>query len=55
MRDQLLPRIRAAREKGERRADVARRVVEGAAQRQFLVVEPVRVDAQSAPVSRPPK
>ena len=46
MRDQPLPRIRAAREERERGADVARRVVEGAAQRQLLVVEPVRVDAQ---------
>ena len=46
MRDQPLPRIGAAREEGERGADVARRVVEGAAQRQLLVVEPVRVDAQ---------
>ena len=46
VRDQPLPRIGAAREEGERRADVARRVVERAAERQLLVVQPVRVDAQ---------
>ena len=49
VRDEPLPRIGAAREEGERRADVPRRVVEGAAQRQLLVVEPVGVDAQLAP------
>ena len=53
--DQPLPRIGAAREEGERGADVPRRVVEGPAQRQLLVVEPVRVDAQLGADSRPPK
>ena len=38
--------IGAAREEGERGADVAGSVMEGAAQRQLLVVEPVRVDAE---------
>lgn len=48
MRDQPLPRPRAAGEEGQRRAHVARRVVEGAAQRQLLVVKPVRVDGELA-------
>ena len=46
MRDQPPPGIGAAREERERGPDVARRVVERAAERQLLVVEPVRVDAQ---------
>ena len=46
VRDEPLPRIRAAREERQRGADVPRCVVEGAAQRQLLVVEAVRVDPQ---------
>src|SRR5918995_2312834 len=40
------PWIRAAREKRERGADVTRRVMERAAQGQFLVVEAMGVDAE---------
>ena len=46
--DQPLPRIRAAREKPERRADGRRRVVERAAQRQLVVVQAVGVEGRAA-------
>ena len=48
MRDQPLERVRAAAEERERRAHVARRVVEGAAERHLLVVDPERVDLDAA-------
>ena len=56
VRDQPLPRVRAAREERERRAHGRRRVVERAAQGQLLVVEAVRVDARPPSLAgRPPK
>ena len=48
VRDQPLPRIRAAHEEGERGTDVAGRVLEGAAQRELLVVEAVRVHRRAS-------
>ena len=46
MRDEALPRVGGARQEGERRANVPRRVVEGAAECQLLVVKAEGVDRQ---------
>ena len=53
MRQQLLPRLRAAREERERGPHRARRVVERAAQRQLLVVDALGVERRprSAPAA----